>query len=191
MSYDVDAQIKLVLDHLNSILVSGETVECWAIQHRLFALLNRRMLVAATSGRFIMIERKLVSGFKLTAIRWQDLQEVSLNVRIFAADLTLKILSGDDLTANEIVPRQLTVNGFIKEQIQGIYRIAQFQDQAWREKRRVRELEEMRAKSGGINLNNQLENPFAKLKEVKQMLDDKLISDSEYETLKAKILNMV
>jgi hypothetical protein len=33
-----------------------------------------------------------------------------------------------------------------------VYRVRQAQDQAWREKRRVRELEEMRAKSGGIPL---------------------------------------
>jgi hypothetical protein len=35
---------------------------------------------------------------------------------------------------------------------EAVYRVCQAQDQAWREKRRVRELEEMRARSGGIQL---------------------------------------
>ena len=78
-----------------------------------------------------------------------------------------------------------------------MYRICQDQDQAWREKRRVRELEELRARSGGIQVSP---GPAAlgaagerdavrRLKEAKEMLDARLITDAEYEAIKAKIIS--
>lgn len=51
-----DTSIVNALKHLDSILVNGETIEAWAIQRRLFALTHRRILIAATSGRFIKIQ---------------------------------------------------------------------------------------------------------------------------------------
>jgi hypothetical protein len=68
-------------------------------------------------------------------------------------------------------------------------------EQEWREKRRVREMEEARAKSGGVYLGSgqgagsPAEDPVAKLSKAKQMLDQGLISEAEYETVKAKILS--
>ena len=43
------------LEYLRSVLIPTETLEAWAVQHRLFALSHRRVLVAATSGRLISI----------------------------------------------------------------------------------------------------------------------------------------
>jgi len=40
----------------------SETLEAWAIQRRIFALSHRRLLIAATSGRLILITRKLIGG---------------------------------------------------------------------------------------------------------------------------------
>jgi hypothetical protein len=85
-----------------------------------------------------------------------------------------------------------------RDEAQGVYRICQSQDQAWREKRRVRELEELRARSGGIQVSP---GPLAlggasgesdavrRLQEAKQLLDARLISDAEYEAIKAKIIS--
>ena len=47
---------------LQSLLVSGETVVASAMQHRLYALLHRRHLAAATTGRFIFMTRRLLGG---------------------------------------------------------------------------------------------------------------------------------
>jgi hypothetical protein len=41
--------IEKALKHLKLILVKGETLDAWAIQPRIFALTNRRHLIAATS----------------------------------------------------------------------------------------------------------------------------------------------
>jgi hypothetical protein len=88
----------------------------------------------------------------------------------------------------------ITISGLRKDQAQAVYRICQAQDQAWREKRRIRELEELRARSGGVQINpgapaaGLSSDSVHRLQEAKQMLDARLITDSEYESLKARIL---
>jgi hypothetical protein len=190
-----DPRLVKALDHLNSVLVPGETVDAWAIQRRLFALTKRRILIAATSGRFIKIARGLLGGYDMTDFRWQDLGDARIKAGIFGADLSMKIFPSSDLAISEGARQTLEIPGLRKDQAEKVYRIAQSQDQAWREKRRIRELEELRAKSGGVTIGSAgsaaqtAENAAAKLEQAKEMLDKKLISDSEYESIKAKIIS--
>jgi hypothetical protein len=189
------------LAQLRSVLIPGETLDAWAVQMRLYALSHRRLLIAATSGRLIVLTRKLLGGFDVTTIRWQDLEEVTLRVGMLSADLALRAGKATDLASLGAQGSQrVEFQGLRKEQAQAVYRICQSQDQAWREKRRVRELEELRARSGGIQLNS---GPGAagaagaagesdavrRLQEAKQLLDAKLITDAEYEAIKAKIIS--
>jgi hypothetical protein len=193
-----DLHLSKALDHLNSVLVEGETLEAWAIQRRLFALINRRILIAATSGRFIKIKRGILGGFEMTDFRWQDLYDAKIKVGIFGADIFMKIFGSTDLAMSKDSAQILVLPGFRKEQAEKIYRLAQAQDQSWREKRRIRELEELRAKSGGLTFGNSTgiqqtgnasENATSKLQQAKQMLENKLITDSEYESIKARIIS--
>ena len=191
------------LEHLRSVLIPNETLEAWAIQRRVFALNHRRLLLAATSGRLILLTRKLLGGFDVSDIRWQDLEEVTLRVGMLGADLVVRAGKATDF-ASQSAPGSQRVEfpGLRKDQAQAVYRICQAQDQAWREKRRVRELEELRARSGGIQVSSggggypsgvsgTAGQPDAvrRLHEAKQMLDDKLITDAEYEAIKAKIVS--
>jgi hypothetical protein len=193
-----DSHLNKALDHLNSVLVTGETIEAWAIQRRLFALTGRRILIAATSGRFIKIKRGLLGGFDMTDFRWQDLGDAKIKVGIFGADIFMKVFGSADLALSKDSNQMLILPGFRKEQAEKIYRLAQAQDQSWREKRRIRELEEMRAKSGGVTIGtsavnqpagNAPEDAATKLQQAKQMLDNKLITDSEFESIKARIIS--
>jgi len=193
-----DSHLNKALEHLNSVLVTGETLEAWAIQRRLFALFNRRILIAATSGRFIQIKRGLLGGFDMVDFRWQDLGDAKIKVGIFGADIFMKIFGSTDLAISKDSNQMLVLPGFRKEQAEKIYRLAQAQDQSWREKRRIRELEEMRAKSGGVTIGtnavnqpagNTPEDAASKLQQAKQMLDNKLITDSEFESIKARIIS--
>jgi hypothetical protein len=192
-----DQHITKALEHLNSILVSGETIEAWAVQRRLFAFTKRRILIAATSGRFIEIKRGLLGGFNVVDFRWQDLADAKIKVGIFAADITMKVSGSSDLALSEDANQVLLLQGFRKDQAEQIYRLAQGQDQSWREKRRIREIEELRAKSGGVTIGTNSINPqsgssdnaSAKLEKAKEMLDKKLITDSEYESIKARIIS--
>jgi Short C-terminal domain len=196
---DEDPQIRDAVGHLNSLLVPGERLEAFAVQRRIFALLNRRTLVAATSGRLIVMTRGLIGGFQPRDIRWQDLKEARVDVGIISTTLSLSAVGGADLAIAGQSIGTTTVTGLRKDQAQAVYRICQAQEQAWREKRRIRELEELRARSGGIQLGTQTvtggsanvgesEDPAVRLQRAKDMHDKGLITDAEYETLRAKIV---
>ena len=186
---------------LRSLLTSGETLEAWAVQHRLFALTHRRACIAATSGRFISLQRRLLGGYESADIRWQDLKETRISAGILAADLTLVAQTSADLNIGSEVNRVWTFAGLRKDQAQAMYRICQQHDQVWREKRRIRELEELRAKSGGVQIGGAPaayagadsgggeSEPARRLRQAREMLDAKLISDSEFESIKAKIVS--
>jgi len=194
---DLDAALSL----LRGLLTSEETLEAWAVQHRLYALTHRRACIAATSGRFISLNRRLLGGYTSADIRWQDLKETRISAGIIAADLTLVAQASSDLNIGSEVNRIWTFTGLRKDQAQAMYRICQQHDQVWREKRRIRELEELRAKSGGVQIGSgQIpagaaesagpdHEPARRLRQAREMLDAKLISDSEYESIKAKIVS--
>jgi hypothetical protein len=193
-----DAGLGKALETLKGLLTNGETLEAWAAQRRLFALTHRRILLGATSGRFIVLTRRLLGGYESTDIRWQDLKETRIGAGILAAELTVVAQTSSDLSTAAEVSRVLSFNGLDKEQAQSMYRICQAHDQVWREKRRVRDLEELRAKSGGVQIGTGASyGPSAggeseatrRLRQAKEMLDAKLISDAEYESIKAKIVS--
>jgi hypothetical protein len=103
------------------------------------------------------------------------------------------------LASSEELAGSRLFRGLRKSEAQQLYRACQAQEQAWREKRRVRDLEELRARSGGLHLGgSQLGGgaPSAgpgdsveRLKAAKEMLESGLISDSEYEAIKAKVVS--
>lgn len=205
-----DSRIQKAIEHLSSVMIEGEKIESIAVQQRIYTIFpflfgnglipHRRQIIAATSGRLIWMKRNIISGYDILDFRWQDIGEVFLQVGIFGSDLKIKFYNSTDLSLNKNYGVLRHLIGFNKSMTQAIYRIVQFQDQSWREKRRIRGLEELRAKSGGINVGNQLkesspptdnENNIQKLKQAKQLLDENLISDSEYETIKAKIISSI
>ena len=217
----VEPGLQRPLEDLKSVLIPAETLEAWAVQRRLFALTHRRILLAATSGRLLWIERGLLGGFDVSNVRWQDLEEVSLHVGIFGAQLIVRSGAAADLASEGNAGSQrYEFRGLRKSQAQAVYRICQAQDQAWREKRRIRELEELRARSGGFQIAGGPSGGYAsaaapapassaapaaatangpgaisapsaaqRLLEAKQLLDARLISDSEYEAIKARIVS--
>jgi putative oligomerization/nucleic acid binding protein len=193
--------LQAALESLWSLLVEGERLEAWAIQRRLFALTRRRIIVGATTGRFIVLNRRLLSGFMPVDIRWQDLRDARLSVGLFGADLTMTVVRGGDLAETDQGTQTITIRGLRKDQATAVYRICQTQEQGWREKRRIRDLEELRAKSGGVTIGAatgvsgglvaepQDGTPAARLQRAREMLAQGLITDSEYESIKAKIVS--
>src|SRR5205823_7015459 len=104
-----------------------------------YALSHLLLLIAATSGRLVVLVRRLIAGFDVSTIRWQDLEEVTLRVGVIVADLTLRAGKATDLASLGAQGSQrVDFQGLRKEQAQAVYRICQAQDQAWREKRRDR-----------------------------------------------------
>jgi hypothetical protein len=195
-----DARIQEALGHLEALLVPGETVQAYAVQRRLYALTHRRIVVAATTGRYIYLARGLVGGYSPTDIRWQDVEDDHLHVGVVAADLTVRSMERQDLASAVHDAGGLTATGLRKDQAERVYRACQAQAQAWREKRRVRDLDELRAKSGGIQFGTPGApsvgttgdvggDPVGRLQRAKEMLTEGLITDAEFESIKAKIVD--
>ncbi|MFT4511301.1 hypothetical protein [Caballeronia sp. 15711] len=198
-SYEKDLEEARVT--LQSMLVPGESIVALAVQRRLFALSHRRVMVAATSGRLLGISRGLIGGFTPSDLRWQDLKSVRIQAGVFGSDLTVSGSTQPDLAGGGSVIT-MTFDGLRKDDAQAVYRICQSQEQAWREKRRLRELEELRAQSGGFlgatnfgqggaaDARDQTD-PIERLQRAKDFLEKGLISDSEYETVKARIVGQI
>lgn len=196
-------------DQLQTLLIPGEVVMAHALEHRLYALLHRRHVAAATSGRFILLRRPLLGGYVPFDVRWQDLKDARLTVGMFSATLTLAYAANlSDTSGGEGELRTLQVSGLCREAAQALYRQCQAEGQAWREKRRVRSIEEMRAQAGGVQIATGVypqggaersleqqagsaihdEDPAERLGRARKMLSQGLITDSEYEAIKAKIV---
>jgi hypothetical protein len=190
--------VSRALAALQSLLIPGEELETHAIQRRLFALTHRRTIVGATTGRLIVVNRGLFGDYTPQDVRWQDLQDAQLRVGVLGATLTVSVHGTADLASAEAGGRTLRVEGLRKPEAQEVYRACQAQEQSWREKRRVRELEELRAKSGGINLSGAApgaapssdgaQGPAARLQRAQEMRQQGLLTDAEFEQVKARIL---
>ena len=198
-----DIRVSGALAELNGLLVPGERLLAYAPQRRLFALSHRRLIVAATTGRFIALSRGLIGGYTPYDVRWQDLKDVTIRAGIFGADLTISSLATDDFGSHEhgASGRRLFM-GLRKQEAQQVYKICQAQEQSWREKRRVRDLDELRAESGGVQLGGlpmvgmggaatpaATSDPTERLRRAKEMLDNGLITDTEYESIKARVVD--
>ncbi len=141
--------------------------------------------VAATNNRVIFYAAHLLGRVDFTDFQWQDVENTKLKQGILSSEFS--VLATDGRTG---VMGQLD-----KDQAKRLYGICQQLEQEWREKRRVREMEESRARSGGIYMQSPAGPPVGeddavtRLAKAKTMLDQGLISEAEYDTLKAKILN--
>jgi hypothetical protein len=194
-----DPRLVAFLTHVSELLVPGERIEAWAVQRRLFALMSRRALAIATTGRLLVLTRKLFAGYDLTDVRWQDLSSTRIKVGMFGADVSVGYLDGTDLTSANRSVRWRTIAGLRSAQAQEVYRLCQAHDQAWREKRRIRDLEEMRARAGGVQIGGGVagalpgpggsDDPTDRLQRAKDMVLKGLITDAEYEGIKAKIIS--
>lgn len=189
-----DRGARRALELVQTNLVPGEALQSYAIQRRIHALLHRRTVIAATNGRLIILSRGLLGGYDTRDVRWQDLKDARISAGPLSASLSISSLGQPDL-ATQGVTRWLAVLGLRKEQAQAVYRICQANEQSWREKRRIRELEELRAKSGGVQVSTGISpapqdtDPVQKLQKAKDMLDKGLINDAEYESLKARVVS--
>lgn len=200
------------LAELNTLLVSGEVLIAHAAQHRLFALTHRRRIAAVTSGRFIDLSRRLFGGYDPISIRLQDLKDAQMSVGMLSATLTITFSANmSDTAVGEGDTQTLSISGLTKAAAAAVYRICQGEEQAWREKRRVRSMEEMRAQAGGVQIATGVQTPpqpsmplvgssgqstgpqgpAERLAHAKDLLDRHLITDAEYQEIKAKIVGML
>ncbi|MGE0157793.1 MAG: SHOCT domain-containing protein [Gemmatimonadales bacterium] len=193
----LESRRQKALDKLSSTLMTNEQTLGDAIQLRSCALLSRRLVVAATSSRVILIARPLLGGFTMRDYQWKDLQDATLSENLlpnlFGSRLSFTIRrDGQDEIEGVVV-----ADGIETRVAARLYTAAQDQEQAWEEKRRVRSMEEARASSGGISLGGYGGNggggasvsTLDELERAKKLLDTGVISDVEFNEIKSKILS--
>ncbi|HAQ88745.1 MAG TPA: hypothetical protein DCR78_20220 [Pseudomonas sp.] len=190
LSNPVPAKITEALTTIQRLLLQGEEVKLFSYQVRLRALAHRRVVVVATPMRLIIFKRRLIGGYDMADIRWQDLRDARINESLlekyFGAHFMLFTSNGKH-----------SVSGLNVEQARQVYVFCQQQEQEWREKNRIRTIEEDRAKAGGVYLPQSSPVPeqsvssslTERLRKAKEMLSEGLISDAEFETIKARVVN--
>ena len=178
------AMLAKVAGDVRTILTPNEEILYVALQN-VTALSLKKDSVVATNNRVIFYRPSVLGRVNFADYLWEDVRNVAIKEGFLAADLTVELIDG----------RVDQAGNLDKSQIRRLYAICQQKEQEWREKRRVRDLEEARAKSGGIQMSvpqaaggAPTEDPVQKLARAKAMLDQGLISEAEYETLKAKII---
>ncbi|MBM4437286.1 MAG: SHOCT domain-containing protein [Actinobacteria bacterium] len=106
------------------------------------------------------------------------------------------------VTVETIDGRTDTLGALHKADARRLYSVSQQKELEWREKRRIRDLEEARAAAGGVQVMAPsapmpgvpppaADDPVERLAKAKAMRDKGLISEAEYETLKAKIVGQL
>jgi hypothetical protein len=193
-------------EQVRTLLIDGESLRAVALQHRIYALTHRRNVVAATSARLVFMRRPLLGGYQPLDVRWQDLKDARLEVGMFSASVTLTYSANlSDTAGGEGETRELKASGLTKSEAEALYRVCQGEEQAWREKRRVRSMEEKRAAAGGVQIATGVypggrepgpealtarsaEQPADRLAQARKMLADGLITDAEFEAIKARIV---
>lgn len=129
-------RIEAALTTLKSLLLKDETVIQSSHQLRLKALKHRREIVVATNMRLVIFIRRLIGGYRMHDIRWQDLQDAAINENLlpglFGAELRLRLYTGN----------LVRIDGLEPVSARALYVYCQQQEQEWREKNRVRGMEE-------------------------------------------------
>lgn len=202
-------QVQAIAAEVAAMLMGGEEILYIAIQSNraptLHALgVGKRQAVVATSHRLILYLPTLLGALKFVDVPWMDVKHVHMDQGWLGTGFLAETVDG----------RQLQVPYLDKEQAKRLYSIAQQMEETLREPRRQRELEETRARMGGTFIGvptpapippapapvtltpattpaAATEDPVAKLAKAKTMLDNGLISQEEYDTLKTKILSSI
>lgn len=185
-----EARAEKATEKLRVAIMDGESVVQFALQLRVFSLWSRRQTIAITNSRIIAIARPLFGGFVMKDHQWKDLRDVQLSENVLPQWLgsRLHFTMGDG---------SFEIDGIPSDQAANIYKHAQHQEQAWEEKHRVRKLEEIRAAAGGVVMNGGgaaandagIGASLDELERTKRLLDSGVISDAEYQEIKAKILS--
>jgi hypothetical protein len=183
--------VQKMAGQIAKILTPNEELFYIALQNRM-AISMHPNAVAATSNRVIVYDSKILGRASFVDFQWQDVANTRIEQGMLSSQFLVQTVDG----------RQAGLGELDKDQAKRLYGICQQLEQEWREKRRIREMEQARAASGGISIGSlpagsgtpesaSAEDPVAKLAKAKAMLDQGLISEAEYDTLKAKILSSI
>lgn len=187
-------RIESAKQKLNESLMEGEGIIVHGNEMRPYALFSRRSLIAISNSRVIYFKRPILGGFCMIDIQWKDVTDAEILQNI------LPNIGGTQISIIHSIAKNNILINISRESAAQIYKYAQKEEQAWEEKHRIRAMEETRAASGGTYITQPVAptstaNPpegmsiLSEIKEAKGLLDQGVISDTEFDELKSKIVS--
>ncbi len=150
-------------------------------------------VVLTTENRILFLRRHWFGGVACQDIQWQDVNNVHVRQRIFSSNFTCHLEDGG----------KIVMGCLHRKQAAGLYRVCQQREQDWRERCRIRAMEEDYAKSGGFrmempSMSSQslpapngpptTANPRIQLDELKQLFEEGYLDEAEYQAKRAEII---
>lgn len=197
-----DDRVDLVLkvaEQTRGVMTDEEKIDYIAIQKKLVAVTTQPDSVVLTNRRIIFYRAKVLGRFEFQDLLWLYVGRVDLSQQLMSSTLSVQAQNG-------AVFRMENIN---KESAQKLYRIAQHRTEQMIEIRRQRYMEEQRAGASNININQSApmqsdsgmidaNPPVAakpsledRLKKLKTLFENDLISESEFERRKLEILDEI
>ena len=180
-------------EEIGSILTSGETILAIATQNPINSPINRDSAVV-TSRRLILYRPRLLGRMDLEDMLWQDVTDVRLSSKMLGA--ILEVTARKRLPSGAVEAAEHRIEGLDRAAARKVYAVAQEMEEQWREKNRVRQMEEERARSGGVYLGGAHAPSAApglsvedRLRKLKSLHEQGLITDAEYESRKSQIIS--
>jgi len=178
--------VEKAVKKLNELLTRDEKIEYIAIQKKPVNISPDS--VALTNKRIIFCKPKnLGLAMNFQDFLWKDIADCHMKEGLLGATFTV-------MTTKKY---RYSVDYLPKSQARLLYRYAQEREEEMSEYRRQRELENARASAGGVVVQNTdrndksekpTEDPMQSLKKLKDLLENELISQSEFDEKKAEIL---
>ena len=193
--------LSAALATLQGLLTSGETLEAWAAQQRLYALTHRRALIAATSGRFISLEaaplrrlrfrRHPLAGSQGNAHQRRDHRRRLDPGRAeqFRPEHRRRGESGVDASRACTRIRRRPCIGSASSTIKYGGRSAACANSRNCAPSPAACKSAVKPAYSGTDAAGAESEPARRLRQAREMLEAKLISDSEFESIKAKIVS--
>jgi hypothetical protein len=182
------------LKQAQPVLTKDERVLGFARQIWIQAPVQRDLAVV-TNRRLIFFKPRFFGRMTFDDFLWQDVDDVQVTTQMFSATLTVEGLKHRNGECGTVSRR---MRGIEKMPAQRVYALAQEIEEEWREKNRVRKMEEERAKSGNmlIHLPGNGHTPADStvedhLAQLKRFHEGGLITGAEYEAQKAKLISRI
>ena len=182
--------VEKLMSKVSGLLTADEEVQYIAVQKK--PLLNTSPdCVALTNKRVIFCRPKNFGlSMEFKDHQWKDVVDIHIKENMLGADFSIKTAKGSDVM--DYLP---------KDQARKLYQFGQGKEEEARDYRRQRDLEDKRAAAGGgITVNAApaapaaaspapvADDPMAKLKKLKMMLDNELLTQDEYDERRNAIL---
>ncbi len=181
--------VEKLMGKISGLLTADEEVQYIAVQKK--PVLNTSPdCVALTNKRVIFCRPKNFGlSMEFKDHQWKDVVDIHMKENMLGADFSIKTAKGND--EMDYLP---------KDQARKLYQFGQAKEEEARDYRRQRDLEDKRAAAGGgITVNAgaatpaapvapATDDPMEKLKKLKMMLENELVTQAEYDERRATIM---